>query len=77
MNNDHQIEHNLDQCLSELADVLKKIGVVDFEMSENQQYHKVNTDADIDSGTLNFFCSNVTRLYVQIVTRGEVGSSGL
>lgn len=58
--------NNLDQCLTQLADILRAIGVEELMISEDGQHHIVNNEVAADKVLQEHFCSHVQQLYSEI-----------
>ncbi|MBC7553376.1 MAG: hypothetical protein H7257_05310 [Taibaiella sp.] len=60
---DRQSRNDLDQAFTELAAILKSIGVEELTVNEHDQHHTVNTDAITDTGLVQEFCNQIHQLF--------------
>lgn len=67
---DHQsqssISGGLDEALTQLADILRAIGVEEMSVNDHYQHHIINTDVVTDKALVNTFCSLVRQLHVSL-----------
>ena len=66
-NTDHQVKYNLDQILVQLADILRKLGVEDYQVTDSQESHIISNEAESDAQAKYVFCSQVAGMFEKIV----------
>ncbi len=59
--------NNLDQSLTQLAEILQKIGVEELMISEDAHHHVIHTDSGVDNKVIELFCSRIQQLHIEIV----------
>jgi hypothetical protein len=64
---DNKISYNIDQCLVQLADILKKMGVAEYRVGVDYEQHIIDHDIETDSKIINEFYSHITQMYSSIV----------
>ncbi len=58
---------NLDLSLTKLADILRKLGVEEFNLADDQQYHVVDHDVNVPAQSIDAFTKSVDELYSALV----------
>lgn len=56
----------INTCLYQLAHLLKRIGISQFNVQADKRYVEWDTNQEIDQVLLNEFCKNISTLYVQL-----------
>ena len=64
-----QYKPGLDECLKQLAEILKSIGVEELTIEQDFQFHLIN-ERSVPKQLIEKFCTHVTEMYQQIVIIG-------
>src|SRR6201986_1326503 len=65
---DQQQKPGLNECLKQLADILKSIGVEELTIEHDFQYYLIN-ERSAPKQLIEKFCTHITEMYQQIVDR--------
>ena len=62
-NNDQYQKPDLHDCLSQLSEILKALGVEEFTIGHDYQHHTVNTEMDADKNLVDSFCAHIRQVH--------------
>lgn len=68
---DGQQDIDINASLDKLAEVLQALGVDEFTIEDDYQYHLVRTDDKVNARLQDMFRQSVERLYEEIVKGGR------
>lgn len=62
---------DIDNCLTQLADVLRHLGIDELSITVNGQSHVTDTDVQPDRKLLDGFCLHINQVYNLIHREGK------
>jgi hypothetical protein len=65
---DGQEQPGLDECLTQMADILRAMGIEEMTIGDTYQQHTIDTDVQADRRLISNFCRHVRQMHQQIVS---------
>lgn len=61
--------NNLHQSLTQLEEILKKVGVEELMVSDDAHHHIISNDGGAAPEVIELFCSRIQQLYSEITEK--------